>query len=56
MEGEPDTRPLREEGMAISTYTTSTVFDRELAVAGAGQLVLEGAHDLVRRVGERLRR
>jgi phosphatidylglycerophosphate synthase len=42
MEGEPDTRPLREEGMAISTYATSTVFDRELAVAGAGQLVVLG--------------
>src|SRR6478736_2310301 len=42
MDGEPDPRPLREEGMAIGTYATSTVFDRELAVAGAGQLVVLG--------------
>jgi len=28
--------------MAIGTYATSTVFDRELAVAGAGQLVVLG--------------
>ena len=28
--------------MAIGISTTSTVFDRELAVAGAGQLVVLG--------------
>src|ERR1044072_8254030 len=39
---EPLVGPPREEGMAISISATSTVFDRELAVAGAVQLVVLG--------------
>jgi phosphatidylglycerophosphate synthase len=39
---EPLVGPPREEGMAISISATSTVFDRELAVAGAVQLAVLG--------------